>query len=92
MLRGVSIYIGDGATLRRPIIRRKNGALIGHAAIATQLDWCDAAHVHKAIFTHCGSWVMRGDACVSNATVRALGREHGIDARLACDGDRVFFS
>lgn len=92
MLRGVSIYIGDGATLRRPIIRRKNGALIGHAPIGTQLDWCGAAHVHKAIFTHCGSWVMRGDARVLNATVRALGREHGIDARLACDGDRLLFS
>ncbi len=91
MLGGVSIYIGDGATLRHPIIRRKDGALIGHAPIATQLDWCSAAHVHRAIFTHCGSWVMRGDARILNATVRTLGREHGIDASLARDGDRLLF-
>ena len=59
-LRGIGVYIGDGATLRRTMVRIKNGVLIGHAPIATQLGWCAKAHVHKAIFTHCGSPIVRG--------------------------------
>ena len=90
-LHGIGVYIGDGATLRRSMVRVKDGVLIGHAAIATQLDWCTKAHVHRAIFTHCGSPIVRGDARVLSATVRQLGREHDIDARLAYDGDRLRF-
>jgi len=37
-LRGVDLYVGDGATLTRPILRRRDGALIGHAPVRTQLD------------------------------------------------------
>jgi phosphoribosyl 1,2-cyclic phosphodiesterase len=90
-LRRIRVYIGDGATLRRSMVRMKDGALIGHAPITTQLEWCAEAHVHKAIFTHCGSPIVRGDARALGATVRQLGREHDIDARLACDGDRLCF-
>jgi phosphoribosyl 1,2-cyclic phosphodiesterase len=91
-LHGVGVYIGDGATLRRSMVRMKDGVLIGHAAITTQLDWCTKAHVYRAIFTHCGSPIVRGDARVLSAAVRQLGREHDIDARLACDGDQLCFS
>jgi len=31
LLRGVDVYVGDGASLRRPILRRREGAFIGHA-------------------------------------------------------------
>lgn len=89
VLRGIGIYIGDGATLRRSMVRVTDGALIGHAPIATQLGWCANAHVHRAIFTHCGSPIVRGNARAFAAIVRDLGREHGIDASLACDGDRL---
>lgn len=88
-LRGVSIYIGDGATPRRSMVRRKNGKLIGHAPIVTQLNWCVKAHVRRAIFTHCGSPIVRGDPRASNATIRKVARERGIDARLASDGERL---
>jgi hypothetical protein len=33
--------------------------LIGHASVSTQLDWCRAGDVGRAIFTHCGSGVVR---------------------------------
>ena len=91
-LRGVGVYIGDGATFRRSMVRRKDGVSIGHASIATQLDWCAKAHVHRAIFTHCGSAIVRGDSRASAAIVQNLGHEHGIDARLASDGDRLRFT
>jgi phosphoribosyl 1,2-cyclic phosphodiesterase len=91
-LRRVRIYIGDGATLRRSMVRTKHGILIGHASIATQLEWCANAHVHRAIFTHCGSAIVRGNARAVETIVRNLGRGHGIDARLASDGGRLRFA
>jgi phosphoribosyl 1,2-cyclic phosphodiesterase len=90
-LRGVDVYIGDGATIQRSMVRKKNTAWIGHTSITTQLDWCAQADVRRAIFTHCGSPIVRGDPRVLNALVHRLGRERGVDACLACDRDRLFF-
>ena len=92
VLRGVDLYIGDGATIRRSMVRRKNKTLIGHAPITVQLGWCAEASVRCAIFTHCGSPIVRGDARMLNAHIEQLGYHYGIDARLACDGDRLTFS
>ena len=36
-LGGVTIYVGDGATVTRSMVRRRDHALIGHAPIAAQL-------------------------------------------------------
>jgi len=85
-LGGVDIYIGDGATMRRSMVREKNGTLIGHAPITTQLGWCEKAGVRRAIFTHCGSPIVRGDSRQVEKIVRRLGLERGIDARTAYDG------
>src|SRR5262249_12352070 len=86
VLRGIDIYVGDGATITRPLVRRRGGTLIGHAAVATQLQWCKEAHVRQAVFTHCGSQVVRGDARRLNASLRRLGHERDVEAHLACDG------
>jgi len=91
-LAGVGVYIGDGATIRRSMVRAKGRSLIGHAPITVQLDWCVAAGVTQAIFTHCGSPIVRGDARTMSAQVKRLGRDRGIDARLARDGERILFS
>jgi phosphoribosyl 1,2-cyclic phosphodiesterase len=88
-LSGIDVYIGDGASMTRSLVRRKAGMLIGHATIAAQLGWCEKAGVRRAMFTHCGSPIVRGEARVSNASIRRLGREHDVGARLACDGDRL---
>lgn len=85
-LRGVALYIGDGATVTRSMVRRRGQALIGHAPIIAQLGWCKREGVARAIFTHCGSEIVRSDARAIEARVRALGLEQGIDARLAHDG------
>ncbi len=87
-LGGVGVYIGDGATMRRSMVRVKEGTLIGHASITTQLDWCARAHLRRAIFTHCGSPIVRGDPRALGAIIRSLSRQYGIDARLASDGDQ----
>jgi hypothetical protein len=68
------------------MIRRRGRALIGHAPIKAQLLCCREEGVGRAIFTHCGSEIVRSDARVVSARVRKLGHEHGVDARVADDG------
>lgn len=91
-LRGINVYIGDGATMKRSMVRRKRRTVIGHAPISSQLDWCEKGGVRYAIFTHCGSPIVRGDARKLNAMLRRIGHQHGVDARFACDGDRLSFA
>jgi phosphoribosyl 1,2-cyclic phosphodiesterase len=85
-LAELDLYVGDGASVTRPIVRRRDGKLIGHASIRMQLDWCAEAGVRRAIFTHCGSEIVRGDERAAAAKVDALGREHGVEAEIAVDG------
>ena len=91
-LHGIDVYIGDGATVRRSMVRRRGDALFGHAPITAQLGWCEKAGVRRAFFTHCGTSLVRADGRTANALIRRLGREHGVDARIACDGDRLSFA
>ncbi len=90
-LRGVHLYIGDGATITRSMVRKRDGIPIGHAPIIEQLRWCEKAGVRHAIFTHCGSGIVGGQTRLLNAMVEQLGREHGIEARLAEDKDQLTF-
>jgi hypothetical protein len=46
-----------------------------------QLDWCVSVGVWRAVFTHCGSEIVKGDTRKVTASVRALGSERGIEAR-----------
>lgn len=88
-LRGIRLFIGDGATLTRSMIRRRGRALIGHAPIKAQLRWCREEGVRRAVFTHCGSEIVRSDTRAIAKRVSELGLEFGVDARLAHDGERL---
>jgi hypothetical protein len=85
-LVGLVLCVGDGAAVTPSIVRRRDGRAIGHASIRAQLHWCAAAGVHRAVFTHCGSEIVRGDARTVAAAVRALCAQHGIEASIAHDG------
>jgi glyoxylase-like metal-dependent hydrolase (beta-lactamase superfamily II) len=84
-LNGVSIYVGDGAAVTRPIIRWRDGHAIGHASIKIQLAWCREAKVRRVLFTHCGTGIVGSDARWINAVVRRLGQKVGVDAQVAHD-------
>ncbi len=85
-LAGVELYIGDGARLVRPLVHKTAaGQRFGHTSIRVQLGWCSGAEIPRAIFTHCGSEVVRDHARAA-AIVRELGDARAIDARLAFDG------
>lgn len=63
--------------------------LIGNTSISTQLDWCRDEGADQAIFTHCGSEIVKADPRSIAARVRWLGRERGVAARVAYDGLRL---
>jgi phosphoribosyl 1,2-cyclic phosphodiesterase len=85
-LSGLDLYVGDGAAVTRSIVRYRDGRPIGHASIRAQLDWCAAADIPWAVFTHCGSEIVKGDTRTLTARVAALGREREIHAEIAHDG------
>jgi phosphoribosyl 1,2-cyclic phosphodiesterase len=89
-LEDIRLYVGDGATIERPIVRieRRKGVPVGHASIATQLDWCARAGVPRAIFTHCGRAIVAGPTDVERR-ISDLGRAHHVEAAVADDGLRV---
>jgi phosphoribosyl 1,2-cyclic phosphodiesterase len=88
-LRAVQVYIGDGATIIRSMVRKSDDHLIGHTPIRTQLTWCEKEGVPRAIFTHCGSQIVKGDERVLGAKVRELARERNVEAEIAHDGMEV---
>jgi hypothetical protein len=84
-LSGVRLFIGDGATLTRPLIRRRDDRLIGHTPVRTQLTWCREAGIRRAIITHCGSEIVTAAAAEVEAQVKAMGEERGVEATIAHD-------
>jgi phosphoribosyl 1,2-cyclic phosphodiesterase len=88
-LKGVRLYIGDGATVTRSFVRKRGDKLIGHAPVRTQLTWCAKEGVPRAIITHCGSEIVAGDERALGAKLSAIAAERGVQARIACDGMRL---
>jgi len=90
VLQGTSLYIGDGATITRPIVRieRSTGVPVGHAPIVTQLEWCAQAGLSRAIFTHCGRAIVAGPPDIEEQ-IAALGQAQGVDTAIARDGLRI---
>jgi PfpI family intracellular protease len=85
-LGGVDLYIGDGACIVRPIVRRRGRTPFGHASIRAQLEWCRAEGVTKAIFTHCGTQIVAGNPRRTVASIEGLARTNDVEVWLAEDG------
>jgi phosphoribosyl 1,2-cyclic phosphodiesterase len=84
-LSEVRLYVGDGASINRAIVRRVNGSGFGHASIRTQLAWCVRAAIPRAIFTHCGTGVV-GSGPAAEERIAAMGRSQDIETKVAYDG------
>jgi phosphoribosyl 1,2-cyclic phosphodiesterase len=91
-LRGADVYVGDGASITRPILRRRGRAVVGQSSIRVQLDWCKAERVGIACFTHCGNEIVTAHARPIHQAVRRLGAERSVDARIARDGLRLMLA
>lgn len=86
VLKGISLYIGDGASLDRDLVRKRNGLSYGHASIRTQLEWLRQAKVPRAVFMHFGKWALQGNL---KRLFRALSSEFGISVRGAFGNYKV---
>lgn len=86
--RRIRVYVGDGATVTRNMVRknRETGELFGHANIRQQLGWCAEEGVPRMIVTHCGSDVVGGDERRVGARIRALAQDRGVQVEIAHDG------
>ena len=89
--KGISVYIGDGATVERNMVRRAKGTneLIGHSNIRQQLTWCQQEGVPKMIITHCGSDIVGRDERKVSARIRKLARDRNVDVEIAYDGMEI---
>lgn len=89
-LSGIQVYVGDGASITRSMIRKPGEVIIGHAPIQTQLTWCQKLGVPRAIFTHLGSQIVKGDERTLGAQIRDLAEERELDqVQIAHDGMEV---
>jgi len=84
-LKGVQLYVGDGAALTRPFVRKRGDRLIGHATVRTQLGWCAKEGVSCAVITHCGSEIVNGDERKLALELCMMASERGIEAQIAHD-------
>lgn len=79
-LDGVEIYVGDGSSLTRSLVRRHaSGSLLGHTTVRAQLGWMAKYGVPRAVFSHFGTEPIEmgeealGSALVDLASERAPG-------------------
>jgi len=86
VLAGVELYIGDGARMKRPLVREQRGERTGHASIYEQVRWCGEAGVQQMLITHCGSEIVAGDERKLGPQLQRWADEYGMQARFAYDG------
>jgi len=85
VLSGIRLYVGDGASITRPLLRVRGKTIIGHTSVRDQLDWCRERAIKQAVITHCGSQIVRGGPAAIDR-IKALGKERGVDVLVAYDG------
>lgn len=89
-MKDINIYIGDGATLKRSMIRKPGDTIIGHVPLQTQLTWCQKMGVSKAIFTHLGSKIVKGDEEKIMGQIMSMARQRDLDdVTIAHDGMEI---
>jgi len=87
-LKNVKLYVGDGATVVRPMVRRKDDKIFGHTTVRAQLGWCQKEKVPLMIVTHCGSQIVKGGRAVIKK-IQALAQERGVEVIIAHDGFEI---
>lgn len=85
-LHGCKLYVGDGATIVRPMVRRKGDTLFGHTTIRAQLGWCQKEQIPRAIITHCGTQIVGADARTVRKKIEKLAEDRGVEVQIAWDG------
>jgi phosphoribosyl 1,2-cyclic phosphodiesterase len=85
-LDGCALYIGDGTSLTRSLVRTAGRSLVGHAPVRQQLTWCQKAGVPAALFTHNGRHTI-AEPDAAAAELEGLAQARGVTAGIAADRD-----
>jgi len=88
ILRGIDAYIGDGATLTHPFVRRHGDLLFGHTTVRAQLGWCKRYGVPRAFIAHCGKQLVQLPHAVLQRIVSEMAGPE-LPVTVAFDGLRV---
>lgn len=88
-LKNAQLYIGDGATITRPMVRRKDNKLFGHTTIQAQLGWCKKENVSHAIITHCGTQIVSDRSGKATAKILQLANARDVKVAIAYDGMKI---
>lgn len=89
-LAGVDLYVGDGSSPTRSLVRRTGGQLVGHTSVRAQLGWLAPFGIRRARFTHCGAAVIEGDERRLRPELQAMAEARGLaEARYAHDGETL---
>jgi len=90
VMANAQIYIGDGASIARDLVRRKNARVYGHASMRTQIGWCEDASVPLTIFTHFGKEAVEmGDRALRTQLVKFAEKTR---VQIAWDGREFEFT
>jgi len=87
-LADIALYVGDGASIDRPIVRGRGRLAVGHTSIAEQLRWCADANVPRAVFTHCGTQIVANGKSIEER-ISAMGAAQGVRTHVATDGEEL---
>jgi len=93
-LSGADLYVGDGSTLVRPLVRRhSSGALMGHTTVRAQLGWLGRRRIGRAIFSHFGTGPIELGDRELGRRLRSLAaaKAPGCEVRNAFDGAEFEF-
>jgi ribonuclease BN (tRNA processing enzyme) len=85
VLRNVALYIGDGASLTRPLVRRRGPLLFGHTTVRAQLKWCERHRIPRAYITHCGKQIVEMNPAEGRRRIAAIAPP-GVHITIAHDG------
>lgn len=83
-LRGVQLYIGDGAAFRQSLLRTEDGMLYGHAPLLAQLQWCAETKIPRMLVTHCGEEIIANENQVARQ-LQTWAHRLGIQTGIAYD-------
>jgi phosphoribosyl 1,2-cyclic phosphodiesterase len=88
--KNILLYIGDGASVSRPLIRKskKTEEIFGHANVRQQLTWCRKHKVPKMIVTHCGTEIVSREKRAI-PLIEKYAEERSVEVKIAYDGLRI---
>lgn len=89
-LKNIDLYIGDGACVKKSLIRRhkETNQIFGHASVFQQISWCNKENIKQMIITHCGTEIVKAEKTKSKIMIDHA-KEKNIKLKIAYDNMKI---